>query len=54
VRSPFGGEGIDVVFWVVTPYGAVGGYHLFGGTNHLHLQGEVGGEKFLLDVGNHQ
>jgi hypothetical protein len=29
-----------VVFWVVMPYGLIGGYQRFGGTYRLHLQGE--------------
>jgi hypothetical protein len=28
-----------VIFYVVTPCGFVGGYHRFGGTYYLHIQG---------------
>jgi hypothetical protein len=28
-----------MVFWVVTPSSLVGGYQLFGGKYHFHLQG---------------
>jgi hypothetical protein len=31
------------VFWVVTPYSVVVGYHYFRGPWCLHLQGEVAG-----------
>jgi hypothetical protein len=27
-----------LVFWIVTPYGIVGRYQLFGGTYYLHLR----------------
>jgi hypothetical protein len=39
-----GGEGVDVVFWIVTPFGLVellGGYQRFGGTCRLYLHGEA-------------
>jgi hypothetical protein len=38
------------VFWVVTPYGVVVGYHCFEGPYCLHLQGEVSGAWIEIQV----
>jgi hypothetical protein len=42
VRSEiFTATKIEVIFWVVTSCSDVVGYHCFGGSCCLHLQGEV-------------
>jgi hypothetical protein len=43
-----------LIFWVVMLCSLIGGYHCFGGTCYLHLQGgRDGGSMSLQNVGNH-
>jgi hypothetical protein len=56
IRYSRGGKSLILVVWLVKPCVIVHGYHGFGRTIHLHIQGirylEDGSDKSIRNAGN--